>query len=101
MMTLEEVKALFQTDALRELCRQYDVARLSVFGSTARNEATEQSDLDLLVSFSKAKGFFEFCAFELQLEQVTKHKVDLVTENGLSPRLRETVWPDLQIIYAG
>jgi uncharacterized protein len=100
-MTLEDVRKLFQTEALKELCRQHDVAQLSVFGSTARNEATEQSDLDLLVSFSKAKGFFEFCAFELQLEQITNRKVDLVTENGLSPRLRDTVLPDLQIIYAG
>lgn len=99
-MTLEDVRELFQTEALKELCRRHDVAQLSVFGSTARNEATEQSDLDLLVSFSKAKGFFAFCAFELQLEQITKHKVDLVTENGLSPRLRDTVLPDLRIIYA-
>ena len=91
-MTLEQVKEIFQAD---------DVAQLGIFGSTARNEATAESDLDLLVRFSKAKGFFEFCGLELKLEQITQHKVDLVTENGLSPRLRDDVLRDLQIVYAG
>lgn len=99
-MTLEQVKELFQTDELKELCLSYDVAQLGVFGSTARNEATKESDLDLLVRFSKAKGFIEFCGLELKLEQITQHKVDLVTENGLSPRLRDDVMHDLQIVYA-
>ena len=99
-MTLEQVKELFQTDALKELCRHYEVARLAVFGSTARNEATEDSDLDLLVGFTQPKGFFDFCSFELKLEQATQHKVDLVTENSLSPRFRNEVLRDLKDLYA-
>jgi uncharacterized protein len=102
-MTLEEVKELFQSDELKALCRQYGVARLSVFGSTARNEATEKSDLDLLVSFAKPKekfGLLEFIAFEDKLAEATHHKVDLVMESSLNGRRGESVRHDLQVIYA-
>jgi predicted nucleotidyltransferase len=100
-MTLEEVKKLFQSDEMQELCRQYGVARLSVFGSTARNEATEQSDLDLLVSFLESKriGLWEFIALEDKLTQAAKHKVDLVSESALSPHRSEGVLRDKQLIY--
>lgn len=98
-MTLEEIKTLFQTDALKELCRQNDVTRLEVFGSTARNEANEDSDLNLLVSFAKPKGFFEFCALEIKLEQATLHKIDLATESSLRGRRGEHIRRDLQVIY--
>ena len=99
-MTLEQVKELFQTAELQELCRQNGVARLSVFGSTARNEATEKSDLDLLVSFSKSLGLWDFIAFEDKLAEATKQKVDLVMEGSLKGRRGESIRRDLQVIYA-
>lgn len=102
-MTMEEVKELFQSDELKELCRQYGVARLSVFGSTARNEATEKSDLDLLVSFAEPKakfGLLEFIAFEDKLAEAIRHKVDLVMESSLSGRRGEHIRHDLQVVYA-
>lgn len=98
-MTLEQVRELFQTAELQELCRQNGVARLSVFGSTARNEATEQSDLDLLISFSKRIGLWEFTAFEDKLAEATKHKVDLVSEGALNLHRSESILRDLQVIY--
>lgn len=99
-MTLEQVKELFQTAELQELCRENGVARLSVFGSTARNEATEQSDLDLLISFSKRIGLWEFIAFEDKLAEATKQKVDLVMEGSLKGRRGESIRRDLKVIYA-
>jgi len=99
-MTLEQVKELFQTTELQELCQQNGVARLSVFGSTARNEATEQSDLDLLVSFSKTLGLWEFIVFEDKLAAATQQKVDLVMEGSLKGRRGESIQRDLQMIYA-
>src|SRR5215210_855867 len=101
-MTLDEVKELFQTAELRELCQQHGVERLSVFGSTARNEATEQSDLDLLVSFSSSTkfGLWDFIAFEDKLAEATQKKVDLVMESSLSGRRGESIKQDVQVIYA-
>ncbi len=101
-MTLDEVKQLFQTAELKELCHQYGVERLSVFGSTARNQATEQSDLDLLVSFSSSKrfGLLEFIAFEDKLAEATRKRVDLVMESSLRGRRGENIRRDVQVIYA-
>ncbi len=45
----------FDTRKLIEICRQNDVAMIGVFGSAAGGEATAQSDIDLLVRFSKGK----------------------------------------------
>ena len=100
-MTLDEVIQLFQTAELKELCQQYGVERLSVFGSTARNQATEQSDLDLLVRFSESKkiGLWEFIAFEDKLAEATRQKVDLVSEGGLSPHRSEGILRDKKLIY--
>ena len=48
----------FDTNKVIEICRRNDVAMLGVFGSVARGEATEQSDVDLLVRFSKQKSLW-------------------------------------------
>ena len=101
-MTLEQVKQLFQTVEMQTLCRQNGIARLSVFGSTARNEATEKSDLDLLVGFAASKklGLIEFIALEDKLAEATKQKVELVMESSLSGRRGEAIRRDSQVIYA-
>jgi predicted nucleotidyltransferase len=44
----------------REVAKEYSVKKIGVFGSVARNEQTSQSDIDLLVEFSKAVGFVTF-----------------------------------------
>ena len=79
-------------------CHKNDISFCALFGSFARGEATEKSDIDLLVQFSKPKGFnWLDAAFEI--EDSLGKKVDLVTENGLSPHIREYVLKDLQVLY--
>ena len=67
------------------------VQSLSLFGSVARDTATAVSDVDLLVEFSAPVGFFEFYALKERLEQILGAPVDLVTQNGLKPRLRSRI----------
>ncbi len=52
----------FDTKKLQEICRHNDVTMVGVFGSVARGEATEQSDIDLLVRFSKRKSLLNVVA---------------------------------------
>lgn len=90
--------ALSEKEKIIEICKRNDISFCAVFGSFARGEAGENSDVDLLVRFSKPKGFnWLDAAFEI--ENVLGKKVDLVTENALSPFIRENVLKDLQVIY--
>jgi len=89
----------FDTDKLIEICRQNDVSKVSVFGSMARGEATDKSDIDLLVEFSKRKSLLAFVALERQLSAALGRKVDLLTEASLSPYLRDRIKCDLRVIF--
>jgi predicted nucleotidyltransferase len=57
----------FDTKKLIEICRQNDVSKVGVFGFTARGEANDQSDIDLLVEFSGRKSLLAVVALERQL----------------------------------
>ena len=75
----------FNTSTLIEICRQNDVAELSIFGSMARGEASEQSGIDLLVEFSKRKSLLSLVALERKISAALGRKVDLLTEAAVSP----------------
>ena len=89
----------FDIKKLIEICSQNDVAKVGVFGSMARGEANEQSDIDLLVEFSKPKSLLALVALERQLSEALGRKVDLLTEAALSPYLRDGILRELQVVY--
>jgi uncharacterized protein len=89
----------FDTEKLQEICRRNDVAMVGVFGSVARGEATEQSDIDLLVRFSKRKSLLDLVRLERELAVALGRKVDLLTESAISPYLRDRVRRELRVIY--
>lgn len=89
----------FDTKTLIEICRQNDVSRIGVFGSMARGEANQQSDIDLLVEFSRRKSLLAMVALERQIATALGRKVDLLTEAAISPYLRQRILGDLQVIY--
>jgi predicted nucleotidyltransferase len=93
------VKLPFDTNKLIEICRKNDIAKVGVFGSMAREEATEQSDIDLLVYLSKPKSLLGMIALERQLTTALGRQVDLLTEEDISPYIRPRVKRDLQVIY--
>ena len=90
---------LFDTNALIELCRQNDVAKLELFGSSARGEAREDSDIDLLVEFPKRKSLLALVSLERKMSAVLGRKVDLLTEAAISPYLRQKINQDRRVIY--
>jgi hypothetical protein len=87
---------------LGELCRRYQVRELSVFGSAARGEMRPNSDIDLLVEFlpDADVGLVEHAGLMLELERLLGRKVDLVSKNGLKPRIRPSVLADARLVYA-
>ncbi len=90
---------LLDTPELQTVCQKNDVAMLGVFGSVARGEDTQQSDLDLLVSFSKRKSLLALIHFERELSDIVGRKVDLLTESAISPYIRDNILADLLVIY--
>jgi predicted nucleotidyltransferase len=67
------------------------VSRLALFGSVARDEAREDSDIDVLVEFSQPVGLFEFLRLDFYLEELLGSHVDLVTPDALKAKLRERI----------
>jgi hypothetical protein len=76
---------------LPALQRDFGVRRISLFGSTARDEARADSDLDILVDFEVGPTFDSFMGLKLFLEDHLGHRVDLVTPEALKPRMRSVV----------
>ena len=76
---------------LPELKRNFGVRRVALFGSTARDEGRDDSDLDLLVDFEVGPTFDSFMGLKLFLEDHLGRRVDVVTSDALKPRLRTIV----------
>ena len=89
----------FDTEKLIDICRENDVSMLDVFGSVARGESTEQSDIDLLVKFSERKGLLALVRLERILSETLRRKVDLLTVAAISPYIRDNILKDLQVLY--
>ncbi len=87
-----------EKEKIVEICERNYIEFCALFGSFARGEASKESDIDLLVKFSKPKGF-DWLDAAFEIEDALGKKVDLVTEKGLSPHVREYVLKDLQVLY--
>ena len=77
------------------LSEHFYVDRIGVFGSYARDQHTESSDIDILVEFSRPVGF-KFIDLKEYLESLFNKKVDLVTPNALKPVMKEEIIKEVQ-----
>ena len=77
---------------------EYQVAKVALFGSVARNEAKPQSDIDILVEFRQPIGLFAFVRLKRLLEAILGRPVDLVTPDALRESMRQQVLAEA--IYA-
>ena len=78
----------------RELRERFGVKSLRLFGSVARDEASEDSDVDVVVDFDETPSLFAFLRLQGYLRDLLGTKVDLVTETGLKERARPFVEKD-------
>ena len=78
-----------------ELVRDYNVSSIGIFGSVARDEQSETSDLDLLVAFDGPVSLFDVVRLEQELQSRLDVPVDIVTEGSLKPRIGKRVAEDL------
>jgi uncharacterized protein len=76
----------------------YHVESLKIFGSYLRDEQTENSDLDILVTFSEVPGLLKYIELENHLSDRIGVKVDLVMEDALKPHIGERVLREAQAV---
>ena len=86
-------------EALAEICARNDIGRLRVFGSFARGDESESSDLDLIADFISRKTLLDLVRIEREFSEQVGRKVDLLTEGGISPYLRDRILRGARVIY--
>ncbi len=75
----------------RDLLARFGVKELYLFGSAARDEARDDSDVDLLVEFEQPVSLFQFVRLQRGIEAVLGRRVDLVTRRAIKPQLRDRI----------
>ncbi len=78
---------------------EYGIKRVGVFGSFARGEATEFSDIDLVFDFQKDFGLLALSSLKIALEEKLDKKIDIVEFSSLDPSLAESIKDEVIIIY--
>jgi predicted nucleotidyltransferase len=96
---LDEVIALLKQH--ESFFREKGVTRLAVFGSVARGDATEESDIDLVIEVDDTAkfGLFDHVEVEQDSADVLKRKVDVVLRQGLKPRFAAMVDRDAVDVF--
>jgi predicted nucleotidyltransferase len=90
LMTAADIVQEKRTEIL-EIARKYGAFNVRVFGSVARGEADEESDIDLLVDLDPGRSLFDLGALTVELNEAMGRRVDVVTEAGLRDRIRRRV----------
>lgn len=93
-MTRDETITLLRSRS-DEIRTRFGVKRLAVFGSTARDEAGAESDVDILVEFADRATFKGYMALKFYLEDLLQRPVDLVTSKAIRPKTRPSIERDL------
>lgn len=88
--------------ALAIVCLKHRVSELSLFGSHARGAARSDSDIDFLVVFepSARPGFIALARLTSDLEELLGRRVDVVSKNGLNPRIRDQILAEAEVLFA-
>ncbi len=76
------------------LLQKYPIKKMAIFGSVSRGEDTPESDVDILVEFSRPEAI-GFIHLAYELEELLQRKVDLVSRGGIKPKYFKAIKPDL------
>lgn len=93
MKTLQQIKSDLQNHK-QQLFYVYPIKSMAIFGSYARKEQTENSDLDILVEFNDKIGI-RFIDLAEELEKIVGFKVDLVSKNGVKEKYLQRIKSEL------
>jgi len=86
-------------ESIVAILSRYDAERIAIFGSYARGEAGNKSDVDILVRFARPKSLIQIIQIEDEIKKSIHMNVDLVTEKAVSPHLAGTIHRDEMVIF--
>ena len=89
MLTLDALRS--RREAILEIACRYGAHDVRVFGSVARGDTTEESDLDILVRFEPERSLMDHGMLIEDLQELLHVKVDVVNEGGMRDRFRARV----------
>jgi len=92
-MKLDELLRTKRNEIL-SIAARHGACNVRVFGSVARGEADERSDIDFLVEMEEGRSLLDVGGLLMELRALLGREVDVVTERGLKPRIRERVMQD-------
>ncbi|MBN1620838.1 nucleotidyltransferase family protein [candidate division WOR-3 bacterium] len=95
MYTCEQIKA-----KIKPVLRKHGVIRAALFGSTARNQNNDNSDIDVLVQFEEGKSLLDLIGLKFELEKTFESKIDLLTYDSVHPKLKDSIYQEQVLIYA-
>lgn len=75
------------------------VIKAAIFGSYARGDTKESSDIDLLIEYGERKSLLDLVGLKLDLEDILRRKVDLLTYGCIHPLLKDIILKEQKIIY--
>jgi len=93
-MTIQNINA-----KIIPVLKSQGVLKAALFGSVVRGEAKKGSDVDLLVELADDKSLLDLAGLKLDLEDVLKTKVDVLTYDAIYPPLKDIILSEQQIIY--
>ena len=95
MLTIEEIKR-----AVVKVGKKYGIKNAYLFGSYAKGEATENSDVDIIIDAGEIRGLIELSGFRLDLiDELGGTEVDVLTTGGIRPRFFNLIKNDRILLY--
>ena len=94
MLTLNRIKQV-----VAEVGKKYGIKSAYLFGSYAKNEATESSDVDIIIEKGNLRTYDDYCDMKFTIEDELGTDVDLLTTEGVKPRFYELIKNDRILLY--
>ncbi|MDP8220739.1 MAG: nucleotidyltransferase domain-containing protein [Candidatus Stygibacter frigidus] len=97
---MTDIVSEYRNDAeLKQLCLKAGITYLAIFGSLARGEEEQGSDIDLLYKLKPGITYFEFYDIIVQLRDYFKKEIDAIPADHLRDSFRKVIENDLEILY--
>lgn len=94
--SIEELKEI-----IAPIAKKYHISKVYLFGSFARGDYNELSDVDLRIEKGQLKGMFALCGFYTEVEDALQMKVDILTTGSLDSNFMREIAKDEVMLYAG